>query len=538
MPIVPGPNAIPDAQLQSRLAPATDFPTTGTGDALYKVGSAAEQVLDKIRSAQIDTEVRGVDLKTQADLDTAQASLAQDPDWQSYGTKWAAMSKAVIDQNAQGLSSPAAVTAWTQYAQKAAAEKGIAVQTMAREKGIDQSKAQVMTLANTAGQMQEDPNVSDDIRAQAVGAATAAADKLVSLGIMKDTEAATLKDALLNKATDEQRKRTLLGTGQQQADAIWQATGGDYATAMAQVEANVKDPLQRQETERQLDIKAATDQKARQESEQKAAVGVSDFLAQGGTIAGMPDQLKAQLPPNLLLTLQGTERAELRQQKADAKSQLTDQSETNAGALKALALTNPSQFVAPGFLEGQIAKGGYTTKDAAALMVQRAQISSGQKDNQTKILQNTMTAAQKFATPMLAPYGLDIAKNPDAKQPFDAALVSLASDFVTKNGREPKPAELQEMIGQAMLAIPKGVAPTNMWGPAAPTQAIPQHNANALTNTVVPFQMIPQEDRDALVGEFRKRGVANPTTGDVMNAYSAALAGKGRKAAAQPNAAD
>lgn len=495
-----------------------------TGEGMARFGSAIVEITDRIRESQIENEVRKADIKTQVALQKFKDNLSTIDDENEYERQWNEGAQKILNEAGNKLSSPMGQRLWKARSSEHFGKGLMDVRDMARRKGVDKTKAGVIELASMADQLQDDPTATDALRKEAADSAISAMENLARRGFVSHEEATRFKVGMQDRILKKTQERTQLAMAQGLEDGIWEKSAGDYGAASEMVRG-IEDPVMRDLVQNRIDDRYANEDRIRNAEEEQASQEVAVIFTQGGRLSDVPKDALAKLKPSTLLSLKAAERSELNAARNDAKQAAKEMSAVFKGALEAQSYEDPTTFAKDGFLEKVLESGKVTVEDASSLLVRRAQIRAGKGSDPlpTQIYKD----AKEIAAPLLGKYGLDLSPKANdtagqnRKAAFENALLREAQAFAQREKRAPNPKETQEIIARVIIKADRTILN------GTSLKASDGKNIKATTGATIPYEAIPQADRDAVLRSLQRKMPGKVITNiDVRNEYARLLAGK------------
>ena len=162
MPRIPGPADIADTPLRQTRR-AVQVRADQSGAALSQIGAAAGEAINRIRDAQIESEVRSADLEYALELDKTRRELEADNDYETYEQRFQTRAGELRAQYGERLRSPMHRRLWDARAQQREAQETVAVRDLARRKGVEGAVAGVVRQDALVRQIIDDEGVPDDV---------------------------------------------------------------------------------------------------------------------------------------------------------------------------------------------------------------------------------------------------------------------------------------------------------------------------------------------------------------------------------------
>jgi hypothetical protein len=208
-----------------------------------------------------------------------------------------------------------------------------------------------------------------------------------------------------------------------------------------------------------------------------------------------------------------------------------------------VALTQPGQFTRQGWLESILADADSTQisgGDVARLLERRQSLQGGPNGGAVDLQSQAYGAVRNIAEAMLGDRfdltpgdrrGREGDAARAASSAFNSALLQEVVPFVESQRRLPNALETQEMIGRAVVRLPRErvVAPLRVQESRGRREGFRALGEGVTPAAVVPFDLIPRDARREIVLRYQNtHGGRQPTVGYVEATYARFLASEAR----------
>jgi hypothetical protein len=254
---------------------------------------------------------------------------------------------------------------------------------------------------------------------------------------------------------------------------------------------------------------------ARREAEDSIIDEAWTFVAEG-----------RQIPPDLWARVPGRARIDIqneRQRRAEGGAGGGDR--TLIEDLSVMAAADQERFAR---VDLRAVRGalGASYRDLA---VAQAEIRQGRIPPSVNAQRTTFNALVDTASTAFAQLDVDMSNESDTGRAFRAALLRELQAYQAAGGGAPNGDEAQVMIGRAWVGMRRGVVERSQ-GRVRGDRGRERARVRALSEVNVPYDLIDPRIRLQIVRGLERRGLQEPTRGEVENAYAALLRANPRNA--------
>lgn len=481
---------------------------SGTGAAVAKIGAAANELLNGIRDAQIESEVRRNDIETALELDKARRELEADPDWENYETKFGERARAIIAEREQRLTSPRALELFRLRAEERFGQGVVNVRDLSRRKGVEGAVAGLVQQEALARQVIDDDSASEKLRAESVLSYDEMVRSMVRRGIVAadDGERMIANVGAYHRQQTEKRTVTAYVVGR--ADTIWRESGGDMQAALGAA-ARETDATKRVAIEARLGL---LDQQ-RDETDRQGRAEAGDRIWNAVRNGRPIDKADAELAPQTALAardyVENRARGRVGEGSAEGNRQYTN--------LRLWAARGDGRV----FLDTDLQRyrGTLGERRFMDLSLLQEQMRDPSKAGEVGAVSATVASAMRLGRRSLEVAGYDMSNDASESDMervagFEADLIGRIDAFVAENSRQPTAAEQRSMVDDLLAGT--GIRRGGVFG----------MGAKELRNTdlYVPYDEIPAAQR-ARIEQSLGAGASRT---EVERAYAQAMAAHAR----------
>ncbi|WP_370373786.1 hypothetical protein [Henriciella pelagia] len=333
---------------------------------LGHTGSALSEFGERMRDAEIASDITEAEIRTRHDMDKALRELQADGtlSHEDITRRYSELSKDILARNTEKIRSPAHKRVWGERAQMILADGESSASRIAMERRVGTAKAKAITLAGEYETMAADPGTLPEVlnesevrlreliqRYQRTGVYSPdeAALQMVKLDGVAMAAKSVRHEAQVEKLLDDGQyalaeeyfkvnygeispnKRQAIedtidslsreGEAVRMADRFWQESGGDYGPALAEAR-KIDDPRQRKAVEAQLATLKAQDYAAKTEAYEAAADEGWSLIEEGRPTSKFPADLWARIEPKTQLAMRDYQQAKWKAAETDRETDL------------------------------------------------------------------------------------------------------------------------------------------------------------------------------------------------------------------------